>query len=105
MRIVVAVTGTFPLLVDASCTTSLAGLCPTISYVDCDSNVLSQAVNDILHFATSPADFKLAILHFVGIVVVATPLFALDAYVENRLALTWRIYLTKKMMERYFSNR
>ncbi|GMH39495.1 hypothetical protein BSKO_07393 [Bryopsis sp. KO-2023] len=53
----------------------------------------------------NPEAFSAAIWHFVGIITVAAPLFAFTNFVEFRLELAWRIYLTDKLMKNYFSNR
>jgi ABC-type uncharacterized transport system fused permease/ATPase subunit len=47
-------------------------------------------------------DFYRAIWHFVGIVVVAAPMFALETWVEERLVIAWRVYLTDLLLAAFF---
>eukprot|EP00899_Mesostigma_viride_P013075 jgi/Mesvir1/21769/Mv04170-RA.2 len=49
--------------------------------------------------------FYRSVVHFVGIVLVATPLFAVYDYTQDRLALDWRYWMTKELTDAYFSRR
>jgi putative ATP-binding cassette transporter len=42
---------------------------------------------------------------FVGLIVLAAPLFSLNVFLEDRLVLSWRAYLTRTLLESYFSQR
>lgn len=50
------------------------------------------------------AEFYSAVWSFVGVVCIAAPLFAINEYVDNRLAIEWRLYLTRRLLKAYFSN-
>lgn len=42
---------------------------------------------------------------FFGLLVVAVPIYALYAFVRDKLAINWRRWLTDRFLERYFNNR
>ncbi len=48
------------------------------------------------------AAFYAATRRYVAVVAVAAPLFATYAFAQNTLALEWRVWLTRALMERYF---
>ena len=48
--------------------------------------------------------FYAATRAYVFVIAVAAPLFATYAFAQNTLALEWRVWLTKSLMERYFRN-
>lgn len=50
------------------------------------------------------AGFYGALWHFVLIICVAAPLFALDDFVMGRLVLAWRRFLTDTLVAAFFSN-
>lgn len=52
-----------------------------------------------------PDDFYDAIFRFFCIVLVAAPLFAVHIYLEERLIIEWRTYLTRTLLDKYFRNR
>jgi putative ATP-binding cassette transporter len=49
--------------------------------------------------------FWQTVLIFLGVLVVYVPLFAGFSYLQEKLGLYWRQWLTDKFMDRYFSNR
>ncbi|GLC38395.1 hypothetical protein PLESTB_001582400 [Pleodorina starrii] len=51
------------------------------------------------------AGFYAAVRKFVIIIVIAAPLFSFNAWVEERLVLSWRAYLTRRLTRAYFENR
>ncbi|KAG0612261.1 hypothetical protein M758_6G014300 [Ceratodon purpureus] len=74
-----------------------AGLFVVMSYVQRDfSTALSG--KDI-------PGFYRAIWKFVGIIVVAAPLYSFYQYMQNLLSLEWRAWLTEYLLSSYFSNR
>mgnify|MGYP003773895737 FL=1 len=48
--------------------------------------------------------FYAATRAYVFVIAVAAPLFATYAFAQNTLALEWRVWLTRTLMERYFRN-
>jgi ABC-type uncharacterized transport system fused permease/ATPase subunit len=48
--------------------------------------------------------FYAATRRYVFVIAVAAPLFATYAFAQNTLALEWRVWLTRSLMERYFRN-
>ena len=44
-----------------------------------------------------------AIRHFLGVVVVAAPLFAAYEYIQNLLSLEWRAWLTQYLLLHYYN--
>jgi hypothetical protein len=46
--------------------------------------------------------FYAATRRYVFVVALAAPLFATYAFAQNTLALEWRVWLTRALMERYF---
>jgi len=46
-----------------------------------------------------------AIWQFLGVVVIAAPLFAYYQYMQELLALEWRVWLTGHLMHRYYTSR
>ena len=50
------------------------------------------------------AGFYAATRRYVAVIAVAAPLFAAYAFAQNTLALEWRIYIARALMERYFRN-
>lgn len=74
-----------------------AGLFVVMSYVQRDfSSALSG--KDI-------PGFYRAIWKFVGIIVIAAPLYAYYHYMQDLLSLEWRVWLTEYLLSSYFSNR
>lgn len=51
------------------------------------------------------AGFYKAVGDFVIIICIAAPLFSFNGFVEDRLVLAWRAYLTRHLMRSYFNNR
>ncbi|KXZ43307.1 hypothetical protein GPECTOR_95g696 [Gonium pectorale] len=49
--------------------------------------------------------FYRAVWKFVQIICIAAPLFSFNAWVEDRLILSWRAFLTRRLTRAYFSNR
>ncbi|KAG1676622.1 hypothetical protein FOA52_008751 [Chlamydomonas sp. UWO 241] len=49
--------------------------------------------------------FYKSIGDFAVIICIAAPLFSLNSFLEDRLVLSWRAYLTRVLLEAYFSNR
>jgi putative ATP-binding cassette transporter len=49
--------------------------------------------------------FYKALWGFASLIMVAAPLFAVTDFVEDRLKVEWRGWLTKKMLNSYYSNR
>ena len=49
--------------------------------------------------------FYLAVLKFALVILVASPLVASADFVEQRLVLEWRRFLTQKLLKGYYSNR
>ncbi len=49
--------------------------------------------------------FYLAIWKYAGIILLAAPLFSVSDFVELRLVLEWRRWLTTHIMAGYFANR
>ena len=49
--------------------------------------------------------FQKSILGFLLVIVVAAPLFAATDFVESRLTLEWRRWLSRELMKGYYSNR
>lgn len=84
------------LLMVVLCGTS-TGLFVIISYTQRDfSTALSKKDKD---------GFYVAIWKFIGIISVATPLFAFYDYAQGLMALEWRIWLTEQLLSKYFANR
>ena len=50
------------------------------------------------------AGFYAATRRYVAVIAVAAPLFAAYAFAQNTLALEWRVYIARALMERYFRN-
>ncbi|CAM6096254.1 unnamed protein product [Calypogeia fissa] len=74
-----------------------AGMFVVFSYIQRDfSTAISQ--KDV-------EGFHGAIWRFIGIVIVATPLFATYHYVQDLLSLEWRIWLSDLLLSNYLSNR
>ncbi|KAG1670562.1 hypothetical protein FOA52_012134 [Chlamydomonas sp. UWO 241] len=49
--------------------------------------------------------FYKSVGEFAVIICIAAPLFSLNSFLEDRLVLSWRAYLTRVLLEAYFSNR
>eukprot|EP00798_Chlamydomonas_sp_ICE-L_P018047 gene18047-24465_t len=49
--------------------------------------------------------FYKAVWDFVLIIAVAAPLFSFNSWVEDRLVLAWRAYMTRYFLAAYFDNR
>ena len=49
--------------------------------------------------------FYNAVKDFVIIICVAIPLFTLNTFLEDRLVLAWRAFLTQTLLAAYFDNR
>eukprot|EP01018_Ginkgo_biloba_P012072 Gb_27197 [translate_table: standard] len=74
-----------------------AGMYVLLSYVQRDfSTALSN--KDV-------ASFHQATWKFIGIVIVATPLFAFYGYMQDLLSVEWRVWLTNFLLSDYFANR
>jgi putative ATP-binding cassette transporter len=70
-------------------------------------NVLLNNKRGVLISALSAQDesrFWQTIIVFTGVLVVYAPLFAGYVYFRDRLALQWRDWLTRSLMDRYFKN-
>ncbi|KAH9576495.1 hypothetical protein CY35_01G165400 [Sphagnum magellanicum] len=48
--------------------------------------------------------FHKAIWRFVGIVIIAAPLYAFYQYMQELLVIEWRVWLTELLLSNYFSN-
>ena len=42
---------------------------------------------------------------FAGIILIAAPLFTVSDFVEDRLVLEWRSWLTRELLTGYYANR
>ncbi|GFR44756.1 hypothetical protein Agub_g6087, partial [Astrephomene gubernaculifera] len=51
------------------------------------------------------AGFYAAVRKFLVIILIAAPLFSFNSWVEERLVLAWRAYLTRRLTRAYFANR
>ena len=49
--------------------------------------------------------FYKAVWEFLFIIVIAAPLFALNDWLESRLIVEWRRWLTRQLLRGYFANR
>jgi ABC-type uncharacterized transport system fused permease/ATPase subunit len=58
----------------------------------------------VFHGVSVPGDFYTAIWHFVLIIIAATPLFALETFVQDRVTLAWRTHLTNSLVSGFFAN-
>jgi putative ATP-binding cassette transporter len=54
---------------------------------------------------TCAEEFRAAVMEFVVIIALAAPCTALTGYIEQRLMLAWRTYLTETLVAAYFSDR
>eukprot|EP00210_Caulerpa_lentillifera_P005222 g4989.t1 len=52
-----------------------------------------------------PDEFYQAIWSFVAIICIAAPLFAFSSYIENRLTISWRVFLFRHFLRSYFDNK
>lgn len=50
-------------------------------------------------------EFYAAVRDFVGIIIIAAPLFALNHYVDSRIAVEWRAWLARRLINGYFASR
>lgn len=53
----------------------------------------------------SEEGFYRGVRHYMLLLVAASPLFALSKFVQGKLALDWRHWLTNHMLSSYFSDR
>ncbi|BBN07121.1 vitamin B12/bleomycin/antimicrobial peptide transport system ATP-binding/permease protein [Marchantia polymorpha subsp. ruderalis] len=74
-----------------------AGMFVIFSYIQRD---FSTAISE-----KNVEGFHRAVMRFIGIVIIATPLFATYHYLQDLLALEWRIWLSDLLLSNYFSNR
>ena len=81
------------MLVMCGCAT---GLMVVFSYVQRD---MSTALS-----GKDVPGFYAAIRKYIGVIVVAAPLFAIYHYVQSLVALEWRLWLTRLLVHKYFSN-
>lgn len=81
------------MLVMCGCTT---GLMVVFSYVQRDMSTALSG-KDI-------PGFYAAIRKYIGVIVIAAPLFAIYHYVQSLVALEWRLWLTRLLVHKYFSN-
>ncbi|GAX77264.1 hypothetical protein CEUSTIGMA_g4710.t1 [Chlamydomonas eustigma] len=51
------------------------------------------------------AGFYRSVREFVVIICIAAPLFSFNTFLEDRLVLSWRTYMTKIMLKAYFNHR
>jgi putative ATP-binding cassette transporter len=49
-------------------------------------------------------EFYLAVFGFVGIIAIAAPLFALNDYIDSRISIEWRSWLSNRLIASYFGN-
>lgn len=49
-------------------------------------------------------EFYLAVFGFVGIIAVAAPLFAFNDYIDSRISIEWRAWLSNRLIASYFRN-
>lgn len=47
----------------------------------------------------------MAVRDFIGIIVVAAPLFAINQYIDSRIAVEWRSWLARRLINSYFASR
>ena len=81
------------MLVLCACTT---GLMVVFSYVQRD---MSTALS-----GKDVSGFYAAIRKYIGVIIVAAPLFAIYHYVQSLVALEWRLWLTRLLVHKYFDN-
>lgn len=74
-----------------------AGIHVALSYVQRDFST-ALSTKDV-------AGFEHAVWIFIGIIIVATPLFAFYDYMQNLLSVEWRVWLTDFFLNDYFANR
>ena len=72
------------------------GLMVVFSYVQRDMMTALSEKNQ-------PAFYD-AINRYIVIIVIAAPLFAIYHYVQNLVELEWRLWLTRLLVKKYFSN-
>ena len=68
-----------------------------VSYVQ---NAFQSSLSEKLE-----AEFHLAVLKFLGVIIVAAPLFALTEYLDKRTIVEWRSWLARTMISMYHTDR
>ena len=71
-------------------------------------SVLLNTERGVLISALSAKDedrFWQTVIYFIGILVLYAPLFASYSYLQKRLGVEWRKWLTDRFISRYFANR
>ncbi|CAM9945416.1 unnamed protein product, partial [Discosporangium mesarthrocarpum] len=71
-----------------------------VSFSYCQQRDFSTAMSD-----KDEAGFYRGVRRYVAILLFAAPLFALSQYVQGKLGLDWRSWLTTRLCNMYFSNR
>ena len=74
----------------------------TICATHCAAEV--QNVENLL-FGPGAVGFYKALWGFGSLIMVAAPLFAATDFVEDRLKVEWRAWLTKSLLASYYTNR
>ncbi|KAH7621929.1 hypothetical protein Ndes2526B_g02746 [Nannochloris sp. 'desiccata'] len=50
------------------------------------------------------AEFYSAVWSFVGIIIFAAPLFALNEYIDSRISIEWRSWMASRLISSYFND-
>jgi ABC-type uncharacterized transport system fused permease/ATPase subunit len=50
------------------------------------------------------AEFYSAVWGFVGIIIFAAPLFALNEYIDSRISIEWRSWMASRPISSYFAD-
>lgn len=88
-------TGLVALLLGLSLTTNGIGV--IMSYIGRDFMTALQTKNTDL--------FYWKLLHYIGAFIITTPIIVYYSYMEQRLGLLWRRWLSHRFLARYFSER
>jgi ABC-type uncharacterized transport system fused permease/ATPase subunit len=64
-------------------------------------SAVQSAFSSALSEKNSP-EFYAAVWSFVGVILLAAPLFALNEYVDSRIAVEWRAWLARRLIAAYF---
>lgn len=65
---------------------------------------VQSAFNSALSEKDQPG-FYHAVWGFVGIIIIATPLFAINEYIDARIAIEWRNWMARSLISAYLGNR
>jgi vitamin B12/bleomycin/antimicrobial peptide transport system ATP-binding/permease protein len=66
-------------------------------------SAVQSAFNSALSEKQSDEFYK-AVLGFVGIIVIAAPLFALNEYIDSRISIEWRSWMASRLISSYFAD-